>query len=451
MSVEIDLDLLTQDQKNAILNELIIKEKQSFIAAGFGGQAKNHQFYLIKGKKIYLPYNFYLNNINSNLNFERKVSELNPENNVFKGKLREKQEDIVNQALEQLNKFGTTILNLDCSVGKTVMSVYLTTVVGLKTLVLLPFTALVIQWCQEYQEFTNLKCYMVGESNDDKKNPDLMKQKIREADVIICYTSKARIDLIPQDVIDQIGYLILDEAECVCTSERIQMMLNVRPHYIQACTATAFKHNGLEQMLFKLVGEHRVSNTTNNEINKQFKLYRFNTNMVPDGLRYNDNKLDWWSLVDFQVDNDERNKKIFEIIDMNPESKFMILCQKADHPKKLHDLIKIERPEFTCDYLSSKKKKYIDSKILCGTVNKLGTGFDQKNSCQNFDGVRVDVLILTGTFRDERLIHQTCGRSFRSDDPKIYFMCDNFKTCNNHWREIVKWAKSRQCNSIEVI
>ena len=58
-----------------------------------------------------------------------------------------------------------------------------------------------------------------------------------------------RIDKIPQELLDAVGFLIIDEAHTFCTETRIKSLLRVKPRYIISCTATPDREDGLYSMI----------------------------------------------------------------------------------------------------------------------------------------------------------------------------------------------------------
>jgi hypothetical protein len=68
-------------------------------------------------------------------------------------------------------------------------------------------------------------------------------------------------------------------------------------------------------------------------------------------------------------------------------------------------------------------------------------GFDDKNLCENFDGERLDLLILGAFYKEE--IEQSAGRVMRSDAPEVIDIVDNHPSLNKHSKTRDKWFKSR--------
>ena len=81
---------------------------------------------------------------------------------------------------------------------------------------------------------------------------------------------------------------------------------------------------------------------------------------------------------------------------------------------------------------------------------RLGTGFDEESSCNNWDKTRINNVIMAASFKDVALLEQTVGRSFRAKNPHIDHFVDSDKTINGHWLIHQRWYKSLG-GSIEIV
>jgi hypothetical protein len=90
--------------------------------------------------------------------------------------------------------------------------------------------------------------------------------------------------------------------------------------------------------------------------------------------------------------------------------------------------------------MAGHRKHYHDSKILIGTISKIGTGFDEQSACIDFSGERINMLILMGTTKSDTVVEQVLGRAFRADLPHIIIFVDNVQVVKRHWYVIKKWC-----------
>ena len=61
--------------------------------------------------------------------------------------------------------------------------------------------------------------------------------------------------------------------------------------------------------------------------------------------------------------------------------------------------------------------------------------------CDNFSGVRLNLLILTTTFQSKTLYVQTIGRIMRSSNPIVIHMTDDDTTAEKHWKKACRFYK----------
>jgi len=95
------------------------------------------------------------------------------------------------------------------------------------------------------------------------------------------------------------------------------------------------------------------------------------------------------------------------------------------------------------DSMAGTKSTYSDSRILVGTISKIGTGFDEKTACPNFNGVRINMLILCTSIKKASLLEQSIGRVFRAEMPVVIDLVDDNPILKRHWKERQKWYISR--------
>jgi len=417
MSVKILKNTLNDQQINIIRSLLVITPSVNNFN-NYNTDCKSIIFYYTDKDYIYLPFNFasILFNYISNSNISYPST-----NFTFKGDLRQYQLSIVNEAMEQLQSKRTTLLALFPGAGKTVISAYLSSKLNVLTLVLCHRVMLTTQWLESYSTYTSANVIEVGDNAN-----------YQNYDVIICMDKQ--FSKIPNDIINNIGCLIIDEAHLFCTPSRVSCLLGTHPKYIIACTATPNREDGLFQMIQSIIGLHGVFRP----LNKDFLLYRIFTGISPPIKKNIRGDLEWSSLIKELCLSEKRNSIIFDLVKYLNNEKILILTWSKFHAVYLHKILS-EKSESVA-ILAGKLNTYSDSRILCGTLSKIGVGFDEKTSCYNFNGIRLSTLILCGTTKCSELIEQLFGRIFRSDNCKIYCLIDDVPVCKRHWYIINKWG-----------
>lgn len=414
-------DKLTSEQKKLIRELLYFQAPTSF----FGGAPQPILFYQVD-EGVRLP-----------LAMARSLGWDNDKDYPltdakFTGTLLDKQKPVVEEAINQLTEQGSTLLHLPTGFGKTVIASYLACQTRLVTLVLITFTTLIPSWQETFLQFTNIRPWIVG----DKWEGEILRNQSEGPQVLICM--EERCDKIPPSLVEKIGLVIVDECHTFYTTTRVKALLYCQPRYVIACSATPYKDvksKGGDDMIVALVGLSKVYRP----LEVSFGVTRITTGIVPKITLNKKGVPDWSSINKSLANHEGRNTLILETVKANPNWKTLILVWLADHALLLTDLF--QREGISVAVMARNAKKYSDSQVLIGTIGKLGTGFDEKMACPDFQGVRINLLILAGSTKSPQLLAQLCGRAFRSEMPHIVDIVDNHGALEKHWRKRLKWYR----------
>jgi len=379
-------------------------------------------FYILDNDDLYLPYTFYLALTKKKPNIDRTY--LSRSFN-FKGNLFEHQVSVANEALDQLNQYGTTLLAVYPGFGKTVLASYLASKLNKITLVLYHRTVLEPQWLSTFNDMTDAKIWVIG---NQTVIPD-------DFNVILCMDTQ--FAKIPVPVRQSIGCLIVDEAHAFCTPTHVSCLLGTQPLYVIACTATPEREDGMDSMIKAIIGNHSVSRISQ----KPFTVIRFLTGIKPVTRQNSQGTLDWSHLVKELCSNEIRNSYILGLVKNNSEFKILILTWSKSHAFQLHQWLNMIGESSAI--MAGNRSTYSDSRVLVGTSSKIGTGFDEKSACPDFNGVRINMLILVGSTKSENLLEQLVGRVFRSDSPIVIDFVDDIPAVKRHWYNRKHWYVSR--------
>ena len=250
-----------------------------------------------------------------------------------------------------------------------------------------------------------------------------------------------RIDKIPQEIKDDIGCLIIDEAHCFCSPSKVKPMLSFSPKYIIAETATPIKDNGMHTMIQSICGTHYIRKTSS----KPFKFYIVNTKL---NFQTESDKNPFGDLLTQQSESNERNKIILDLLEANKKYKTIIITSRKNHCKFLHE--KLAEKGLESSELYGSKKNYKAKNILIGTGSKMGVGFDEANYCDDYDGNPSDLLLILYTFASWAPFEQVRGRGMRSENPKLVMFKDEHNITKKHFRNIKKWVKESNGEIIEI-
>ena len=342
--------------------------------------------------------------------------------------LRDYQEEAVSYARAQLKEKGSVFLNVFCSYGKTIVASYLSYLMsvknGIMTMVVYPTVGIGNSWYGAFKEHTTAKIHVVGTGDIP---PDTQ--------VLLCMPG--RILSIPEEVRLNIGHLVIDEADCFCTEIRMQALLHTVPYYITALTATYERDDGFHVCLDALVGTEKLTKISK----KEFGVVKIRTDFTAEA-KIVGGKMVFGDLVSKLDIIPERNQLICDIVLKNLSHKIAILTLHKNHASLLLSLLEPELKKHgkTVAIYMGKAKTYVDATVLIATYAKGGRGFDQKDGCIAWDGIRIDMCILASSTKK---IEQPAGRCLRADFPIVYDIVDDHPVSYRHWAIRKSWYYSR--------
>lgn len=307
----------------------------------------------------------------------------------------------------------------------TAVSSYLAAQYKLLTVILMHRTTLIKQWRETFKKFTNARLWIVGE----EKKPAIFN-------VIVCLDE--RVGKIPLEIRNRVGFMVIDEAHAFCTKKQAPRLLSFHPKYIVALSATLQRDDSMHEMIYAMCGDHNITR----EMKKEFHVYKVNTGIK--GVRKEragGKGVEWHALAKSLAKNEDRNNMIMAMAMKNPTHKIVILTGYVEHTKFLHK--SFEALGESVDYLCGNKKNYKNSRILIGTINKIGTGFDEESFCDDYNGVKINLGILVHSIASKNILEQSVGRVFRSNFPNIFHLVDDDKTIKRHWTNAKRWYKSK--------
>ena len=340
------------------------------------------------------------------------------------------QKPVFDEALIKLKETGSCFLQLHCGWGKTWMAIAVAAHLGLKTVVLVHRRFLANQFVTEAQNIIPNQIYFLDENTD-------MSGADKYPIVVIM---RQRVSKLPESFTNKIDFMIVDEAKYWCTPEGIASMLRFRPTHTMGLCAERERKDG-----YHLVLEHFFGHNIFRKSCKPFIVRKYYTSFIPECKRpaYGKAKIDWNIAMQSIAKNEDRNKMIRDICRVRQNNKIMILVQYKEHVETLFKLLQDVGEDVATFY--SDADGYSNCRVLIATYSKAEMGFDDKNLCENFDGHRLDLLILGAFYKDE--IEQSAGRVMRSDAPEIIDIVDNHSSLMKHSLSRDKFFKSR-CGKI---
>lgn len=419
MSVNIN-DIINNcsiEQRQKIISDLTIEYQET----EFGRKPSFHLFEIDETpfyKNVYVPFSYYYHYLsNIKIPEKSKITKTFPKstsNYTFVGKLTEKQELVKDEVFETLNRTKSIILSFHCGFGKTIFSIYITSLLKYKACILAHRVNLIDQWyysikkvCPEATiQILDTKCKI------DKSNDFFIINSLN-------VTKRSKDDF------KDIGILIIDEAHTICTENLSKGLFHFQPKYLLGLTATPYRTDGMSVILEHFFGPEIIER----KLRRPFNVYVLKTGKngqikIKSETKVNKmGKLDWNSVLKSQCLNENRNNIIVNIITFFKSRNILVLCKLVEQSKYLLNKLR-EKGENVDMFVSTQKKFNHDSRILISTFSKTGVGFDHP---------KLDMLIIASDV--EEGIEQYVGRIFRRQDttPIIIDILDDFKPLYNHY------------------
>jgi len=410
MSISVPLSDLSEEKKKEILKELTLSSKPNF----FDGKVNDLYPYEVEDDQVYLPFYYGNQKIgrypNDALIFPKAPIK-------FTGQLREYQREVTIDAIKRLNAVRCVFLTLATGKGKTATSIYLAAKLGLKAAVMIHRTEIFKGWKKslamlvpgtKVQHLTSVNkidltadVYLIG---------PLAAAKRKRGDFV------------------HIGFLIVDEADAMCTDKMSKGFLHFSPKYCIGLSATPDRTDELDQVLDLHFGLYHI----NVPLWVEHNYFKFETSIVPVTKKNVQGNTDWNSLLEYQGNHEERNALIVRVCQFFPDRYILVLCKRSDQTMKLHQLLQDEKE--SVDYTTGPKKNFRDgTRILISTYSKSGVGFD-------YDVL--DMLIVAADVQER--FDQYFGRCVRREDtvPIVVDFVDKLKSLDRHFATRKAYAKS---------
>lgn len=277
----------------------------------------------------------------------------------FTGKLRPVQEEVKGDIIRNLEDTGACVISMACGLGKTITSIYIASVLKLKTIVVL-FNKLMLaeQWEDAIKKVTNSGVqFLKAKSEIDLKNDFFIVNAIN----------------VPKlgRIFGHIGLCICDEYHLCATPVGSKALHHITPKFILGLSATPFRLDGLDSFLQAYFGTKTVTKT----YTRSHTVYMMKTGIKLNYTRNYDGKIDWNSVLNSQALNEERNTVIVRLIRKYPKRNFLVLSRRVEQAEWIVEKLK-EKGE-NVDILTGLKRKYDEkARILVATSAKCSIGFD---------------------------------------------------------------------------
>jgi superfamily II DNA or RNA helicase len=319
-------------------------------------------------------------------------------NYVFNGTLLDIQKDPVSEYLNAARdpqKMGG-ILQLPPGFGKTVMALYISSVLKTKTLVIVHKEFLMNQWIERIHQ------YIPGAS------VGILKQSKAELDNDIVVASLQSVCMrdYPQDVFAEFGLVIIDECHHVGARVFSKALNKINLKYTLGLSATVNRKDGLSKVFKWYIGDivYRVKKKDNSRCIVQ--LYKFNNTSIEYRREFSlyNGKINMPRMMSNICSFTERTKFIADIIASTlrktPSRNCIVLSERRQHLLDISSLLPNDI-DFGF-YIGGMKNDDLElsktKNVILGTYNMVSEGFDLP---------KLDTLILATSKSD---VEQSVGR-----------------------------------------
>jgi superfamily II DNA or RNA helicase len=326
----------------------------------------------------------------------------------FCGRLRDEQLVIFDNCRHFLESTNVVLLVSFAGFGKTIVSCALAAFFKLKTLVVVNRLCLLNQWKNSIKEFCNTDAIIIEKDKDFENEQQFSV-------VNICRLKNANLK-----TLKQFHLVVLDETHLLFSKIGHQHLMRLVPHKLIGLTATDWRYDGLDTLFKLFYSDSKVERKRTAKEEAKMTAVRIQTNFVPV-TKKEKGKMLWSDVLTQSATDEERNQKIVNIVKQHANTVFIVLVKRIEQVKILSSMLCDEN--VAC---LTGPQRDIDSnaRIIIGTTQKLGTGFDFP---------RAGGLILAADV--VQYVEQYIGRVMRRLDsqPLIFDFYDSYKTLQKHF------------------
>lgn len=323
--------------------------------------------------------------------------------------LRAEQELSVEKTLKTLDEWGGAFYIADCGFGKSVVIASLIHRIQKRAMVVVPRLTLVKQTAHDLGGSPTLDRVQIlaGASvgilqGSWEKNPV-------DADIIVASLDSLALFKYPQEFWMKIGLVIFDEAHHMAAKTLSAIMPFVPSSRIVGFSATPTRNDGLEHVLYWLMGPVSFIYQRLPEITGKINtvcVQRVQGAVIQDEFMYG-GKLAFAAMLNAIAGNEARNAALIKIaLDYVQRKKILLITAFREHCEVLALLLKNEGKSVHMIH-GGVKNKEVESQFLVATYGMLEEGFDDAD---------LDTLIFC---TPRSTIQQTVGRIERSKAGKL--------------------------------
>jgi len=411
MSIPINVHQLTESEITLCENDLIITEEKKRNKSFYAGPVKTNGAYRKEKNQLMVPFHWgaihFGNEKRATLENCDSLQQLS-----FCGMLRPEQMEIQKESLSVMKKQGACLIAVYPGGGKTITSLSIASVLGLKTFILVNKLVLIKQWLETIQWAFGGQARVQVLYPKTKMDPTCHFYIMNAINV--CKKSFEEYSVL------KVGLVIVDECHLMMTKIFSQSLTYFCPRYLIGLSATPFRPDGFDAFLDLYFGKEKV-------VRKLFRPHK--VLLLESGITIQSQsdargELIWNSVIEYQTNHEDRNKMIADLCIRFKTRNILVLSKRIKQIETLHQHLESEGEHVTM-IKEGEVTFDLEARIVIATFQKVGTGFSHN---------KLDMLILATDA--EEYFMQYLGRVFRTPDvvPVVIDIVDKHPVLKKHFK-----------------
>ena len=384
---------------------------------------KGFKIYLENSKQLCIPKYYGINKLgNPEIN---DISEGISINSKFNGELRDYQKKILDIFLKKLKIKKGGILSIPPGKGKTVLGIYLASILKKKTLVIVHKTFLLNQWKKRIKEY--MPTAKIGIIQQNKINID-------DCDIVIGMLQSISMKDYDIEVFEDFGFVIIDEVHHLGAETFSKALQKINTEYMIGLSATPKREDKLEKVIYWYIGDilYHENPTINQNIRVNICNFDINHKLFCEVINPRTSQAQMSSMTTNLTNINERSdtiiKSIIKIKLEEPLRKILILSDRLDHLDYMKNIIDNNTNITTSKYIGGMKETELDEAEKADIIFST-----YQMSSEGLDIPALNTIVLSTSRKN---VEQSVGRILRKQSgyivtPLIIDIIDNIKQYKN--------------------
>ena len=428
---------LSIEQLNELRKELIVKPNTNGM---MGNVSTTFPVYRESSNKIYIPRYYGIKQ------FGMKITKLSDGLSMdcpFKATLRPIQIPVVEAFMKNIETGGSGgLLELPCAFGKTVISLYLSSLLMRKTLIIVHKEFLMNQWIERIGEF--LPTARIGKIQGQIVD-------VENKDIVLGMLQSLSMKEYPSSLFDQFGLTIIDEVHHISSEVFSKTLFKIVSKYMMGLSATMNRKDGTTPIFKMFLGDVIYKGKREEDYNVTVRAIEYKVN----DDEFNEVKTDfrgnvlYSSMISKLCTYNRRTEFILQIIvDMfreNESQQMMVLAHNKNILTYLFDAIQHRKIAggsvgyYIGGMKESALKETEGKRIVIATYSMAAEALD----------IKTLTTLLMATPKTD--IEQAVGRILREKhgNPIVVDIIDQHIPFKNQWRKRKQFYKKQNYKIVE--